>query len=90
MKNGYLKINQISLEKASELYMPFDLSEKIYAIPAVQIVESIQLPFLTEMEKAPDYVIGMMNLRGKIISVIDLRKFLGLQQKNYSADQPAR
>ncbi len=86
MKNDYMTINQISLEKTTELHMAFNLSDKVYAIPAVQIIEIVQLPYLTILEKAPTHIVGVMNLRGTIISVIDLRKFLGLFPDNYTTE----
>ncbi len=86
MKNDCITINQTSLEKTTELHMAFNLSNKVYAIPAVQIIEIVQLPYLTILEKVPAYIVGVMNLRGTIISVIDLRKFLGFSPDTYSAE----
>jgi purine-binding chemotaxis protein CheW len=84
MENNLIINNNLSL--TTELYMTFSLSGRIYAFPAKQIIEIVQLPALTILEKTPDYIIGMMNLRGKIISVVDLRKFLGISQVPYSSD----
>ncbi len=86
MKNDYMTINHISLEKTTELHMAFNLSNKTYAIHAVQIIEIVQLPYLTILEKAPAHIVGVMNLRGTIIGVIDLRKFLGLPPDSYSTE----
>ncbi|MFH0702867.1 MAG: chemotaxis protein CheW [bacterium] len=88
MEKKFLTFNDfpLELEKTSELYMTFSLSGKIYAIQAKQIIEIVQLPELNILEKVPEYIVGLMNLRGKIISVIDLRKFLGIQQTIYSTE----
>jgi len=83
MENNLI-LNNSSL--TTELYMTFSLSDRIYAFPAKQIIEIVQLPALSILEKMPDYIVGMMNLRGKIINVIDLRKFLGIPQIPYSSD----
>lgn len=84
MDNNLIVNNNPSL--TTELYMTFSLSGRSYAFPAKQIIEIVQLPALTILEKMPDYIIGMMNLRGKIISIIDLRKFLGIPQIPYSSE----
>ena len=87
IENNFLTINDFSLESYNyELYMTFTLTEKIYAIPAKKIIEIVRLPALTVLEKLPDYIVGVMNIRGKIISVIDLRKYLGIPQVKYSVD----
>lgn len=66
--------------------MTFTISQKSYAILAEQIIEVVQLPELNIVEKLPEYLVGLMNLRSKIISVVDLRKLLGLPISNYSVD----
>lgn len=73
-------------EKDSELFLIFNLSEKNYAIPAAKIREIVQLPALTVIEKFPEYIIGLLNLRGQIISVVDLTKLLGIEPKPYTTD----
>jgi purine-binding chemotaxis protein CheW len=86
MKPNFLPINQFSYEKTFDLFLIFNLSEKIYAVPAEKIIEIIQLPALTVIEKFPEYMIGLLNLRGQIINVIDLAGLLGIPQKPYTVD----
>jgi len=86
MENNFLITNDLSLEKTSDFYMTFKLSGKTYAIHAELIIEIVQLPALNILEKIPEYVVGVMNLRGQIISVIDLKKFLGIPQAMYSTE----
>ena len=83
-ETNFLPLKDYTSQK--ELYMTFNLSEKVYAIPARQIIEIIQLPALYIPEKLPDHIIGLLNLRGKIISIIDLRKFLGIAPSFYSVE----
>lgn len=86
MTNNFLTINDFMKKKASELYMTFSLSEKTYAIPAEKIVEIVQLPALQVLERLPEYIVGLMNLRGNIISVLNLRKLLGIKQEMFSTE----
>lgn len=69
-----------------ELYMTFSLSNKKYSILADKISEIVQLPKLTVLETMPNNLIGLMNIRGKVISVVDIRSFLGFEINKYSAD----
>jgi len=86
MEQNFLTFNDFSANITSELYITFNLSEKVYAIPSEKIIEIVQLPALTLLEKAPEYIIGLLNLRGSIVSVIDLSMILGFQRKVYSAE----
>ncbi|GEM_PF-603575 len=87
MEQNFLTLSDFSPNKTAELYINFSLSGKNYAIPAEKIIEIVQLPALTTLEKVPEYIVGLLNLRGNIISVIDLSIILGLPRKKYSTDQ---
>lgn len=89
MEQNFLTLSDFSIDslnKTSELYITFDLSDKLYAIPAEKIIEIVQLPALTMLERVPEYIVGLLNLRGSIVSVIDLSLILGFRRKVYSAE----
>ncbi|GAB7027976.1 chemotaxis protein CheW [Geotalea toluenoxydans] len=52
----------------------FTLDDNIYAVDIMRIREIIKPQKLTSLPKAPPYVEGIINLRGSVIPVIDLRK----------------
>lgn len=57
-----------------EKYLVFHLDEKIYGIDSKKVEEvSLSLP-VTPLPNVPEWLLGMANLRGDLISVIDLRK----------------
>lgn len=85
MENRFIALKD-NLNESRELHMTFSLSERNYAILADEIVEIVQLPSLSYLEKMPENIVGLMNLRGKIISVIDIRKFLGIEIEKYTAE----
>jgi purine-binding chemotaxis protein CheW len=60
------------------LLATFRLGEAVFGIDAQQIQEVARVGKLTQVRHAPSYVIGIRNLRGHIITVIDLRIRLGL------------
>lgn len=68
-------------EKSGEAarYLSFALGGEKYAIPLLSVKEVIAVPQITPLPFSPPYFLGIMNLRGQIISVIDLRKKMEIQ-----------
>lgn len=63
-------------------YLEFMLGEESYAVELLKVKEVLTPPELTAIPKAPSYVLGLMNLRGLVLTVIDLRKKMGITPKN--------
>lgn len=59
-------------------YLEFFLGGESYAVDLLKVKEVITLPELTPIPKAPNYVCGLMNLRGLVLTVVDLRKKLSI------------
>jgi purine-binding chemotaxis protein CheW len=57
----------------------FQLGRETYGVPITSLHEIVRVPDITAVPDAPDYIEGVINLRGKIVSVIDLRKRFGLE-----------
>jgi len=55
----------------------FKVGRETYGVPITSLHEIVRVPEITAVPDAPDYMEGVINLRGKIVSVIDLRKRLG-------------
>lgn len=60
-------------------YLCFSLGDEEFAIPLLQVKTVTGLPDVTKVPNAPAYFMGIMNLRGQIISVLDLRKKLNIK-----------
>lgn len=73
--------NEESGKLTNESYLKFMLHEESYAIPLLMVKEVIALPEVTPLPHTPKYFLGMMNLRGQIISLIDLRSKLGVKNE---------
>jgi purine-binding chemotaxis protein CheW len=58
-------------------YLTFILGNESYAIPVLKVREIIRLTNITTVPQMPDYIRGVINLRGKIIPVMDLRLRFG-------------
>jgi purine-binding chemotaxis protein CheW len=63
-------------------YLCFNLGKEEFAIPLLSIKEVIGLPETTPIPQAPTHFLGIMNLRGQVISVMDLRQKLGIKTTN--------
>jgi len=61
-----------------EQVVAFRLAKEEYAVPIAQVREIIVYQGATQMPGVPDYVEGIINLRGKLMSVIDLAMFFAL------------
>jgi purine-binding chemotaxis protein CheW len=67
--------------KAGEaLLVVFHLGRSEFAAPIAQVLEIIRIPGLTRMPRAPRYVAGVMNLRGKVFPVVSLRRRLAMDE----------
>ena len=52
----------------------FRIGRETFGVPINLVHEIVRVPEITSVPDAPDYVEGVINLRGKIVSIIDLRK----------------
>src|ERR1700693_3415631 len=58
----------------------FKVGRETYGVPLTPLHEVVRVPEITAVPDAPDYLEGVINLRGKIVSVMDLRKRFGDKQ----------
>jgi purine-binding chemotaxis protein CheW len=55
----------------------FRIGRETFGLPIAMVREIVRVPEITSVPKAPEYIEGVINLRGRIIPVVDLRKRLG-------------
>jgi purine-binding chemotaxis protein CheW len=66
----------------------FRIGRETFALPIAAVREIIRVPEITSVPDSPEYVEGVINLRGRIIPVIDLRKRFG--ERVITADRKNR
>ncbi len=71
-------------ETSGTRYLSFSLGEEDYAIPLLSVKEVIAVPEITPIPFSPSHFLGIMNLRGQVISVIDLRAKLQIKSQKSS------
>lgn len=65
-------------------YLTFSLGEEIYGIDIKVVIEIIGIQKITNVPEVPDYVRGIINLRGKIIPVVDMRLRFKREYREYT------
>lgn len=61
----------------------FQLDAEEYGVDVLSVREIIRLPEITKTPNCPDYVDGIINLRGTVVPIISLRKRFGLYEKEH-------
>tara|TARA_R110001592_G_scaffold14602_2_gene65064 strand:+ start:1068 stop:1571 length:504 start_codon:yes stop_codon:yes gene_type:complete len=61
-------------ESLAGKYLTFELGQEVYGIEILKVQEIIGIMSITHVPKTPDYVRGVINLRGKVIPVVELRR----------------
>ena len=65
-------------------HLIFDLEGEYYGLDIRYVIEIIGMQKITMVPELPDYVKGIINLRGNIIPVIDVRKKFNKEEKDYT------
>lgn len=59
------------------------MDEEIYALNVLDVQEVLRDAEITPIPGAPDSILGIINLRGNVVTVVDARIFFGLEEKKY-------
>jgi purine-binding chemotaxis protein CheW len=73
-----------AMEEKEGKYLTFTLAEEEYGIGILKIKEIIGMMSITTVPQTPKFVKGVINLRGKVIPVIDLRLRFGMESMDYT------
>lgn len=62
-------------------YVSFAVSGQIYAIAIDQVKEVTLMPGISKVPRSPEHLAGVINLRGRIVPLLDLRPLLGVSER---------
>jgi purine-binding chemotaxis protein CheW len=65
-------------------YLTFALAQEEYGLPVLKVREIIKIMHITAVPQVPPHIKGVINLRGKVIPIIDLRLKFGLPTADYT------
>jgi len=63
----------------TDRFLTFSLGGEHFAMPLLQVQEVIALTEVTPVPQMPKYFLGIMNLRGQVVTIMDLRTKLGIK-----------
>lgn len=70
-------------ESIANMYLTFKLADEEYGIGIMHVTEIVGLQNITEVPDMPEFVKGVVNLRGQVIPVIDVRLRFHMEPKEY-------
>lgn len=68
----------MNTKQTSDAYLTFSLGEENFAIPVEHVQEVVELDQVTRVPNAPEYMLGIINLRGRVLPLFDTKHKLGL------------
>jgi purine-binding chemotaxis protein CheW len=68
-------------------WVTYQLEDETYGINVMQVQEVLRITEIAPVPGAPSYVLGIINLRGNVVTVIDTRSRFGLMPKESNDDQ---
>jgi purine-binding chemotaxis protein CheW len=79
-------MNDATTKAKAGQYLTFQLMAEQYGVPIETVREINRVGEITPVPRTPEYVKGVMNLRGKIIPVVNLRVKFGMNTQEYTRD----
>lgn len=77
-------IQQINFASMGNQLITFTIANELYGVEILKIQELIGYQNVTQVPNLPEYIIGVINLRGNVIPVIDLRRKFKMNLKKYN------
>jgi len=75
-----LLVSQLNMDISNQ-FVVFSVEDEEYGVPILSVQEIISLPNLTRLPGVPDYIPGIINLRGNIIPLYELRSKFKLETR---------
>jgi purine-binding chemotaxis protein CheW len=67
-------------------YLTFQLGEEVFAIDVSRVREILEFTTITKVPKTPEYMRGVINLRGSVVPVLDMRLKFGMTKTEKKVD----
>ena len=69
------------IEVANQQFLSFALGDEVFAVNVLQVKEILDVINITRVPQMPDYLLGVINLRGSVVPVVDLRCKFGMEKR---------
>lgn len=80
-----MSATNLQLEQSVEEFLTFKLGNEIYGVEILKVQEIRSYETATKIANTPDFIKGVINLRGSIVPIVDLRVRFRLSQVEYNA-----
>ncbi|MBW2645298.1 MAG: chemotaxis protein CheW [Deltaproteobacteria bacterium] len=67
-------------------YLTFKLGEEVYSVEVAKVREVLDLTPVTKVPRMPEFMLGVINLRGNVVPVVDMRLKLGMPHAESTVD----
>lgn len=81
-----VKVHEVKESQKAGKYLTFVLAGEDYGLEILKVREIIGMMEITAVPRTPEFVKGVINLRGKVIPVIDLRLKFGMEEAEYTEE----
>ncbi len=75
-----------NIETRATQYLTFRLGDEIFALDVGQVREVLDMGTITKVPRAPEFMRGVINVRGNVVPVVDLRRKFGLSKTEKTVD----
>ena len=76
----------MAAEMEATQYLTFTLDEEVFAVDVARVREILEMPAITKVPQVPDFMRGVINLRGCVVPVIDLHTKFSMQQSEQTVN----
>lgn len=73
-------------QQAIQTYLSFRLGKEVFAINVSKVLNILEMKPITKVPKSPEYMKGVINLRGTVLPVVDLRLKFSLPENEITVD----
>ena len=73
-------------EKAAKQYLTFKLAHETFAVDVARVREILDFISITKVPRTPDFMRGVINLRGSVVPVVDMRLKFGMSRTEKSVN----
>ena len=86
MTNAIDPVGSNHIDDTGDQYVTMIVADQLFGIPVIDVHDVLSVRKTTPVPLAPDEVAGALNLRGRIVTVVDVRTRLGLPPRDRGAD----
>ena len=80
------KTDKIENTDTLRSFLTFRMMDEVFAIDVLKVIEILELSKITKVPRSPDFMIGIINLRGNVLPVIDARTKFGMPKKDATVE----